>query len=188
VDCYSCDNTAINACKRCARTYCDDHGNAQYCAECLRPESALPSFNLYRGALLTMLAGTALAVFFIVRPPGESGGASPVIVGRSNPTPADGEQEPTIAAETPVVTSTPRPSPTATVSPYNEYIIVDGDTLYDIAEANLVPGDDLDAFARAIANLNGLDFDAPVLTPGDTLLLPKFPTPTAEPAEATPSP
>jgi hypothetical protein len=68
------------------------------------------------------------------------------------------------------------------VNPYGEYTIVEGDTLYDIAEANLAPGDDLDAFARAIANLNGLDFDAPILTPGDVLLLPPPPpTPTPEP-------
>jgi Tfp pilus assembly protein FimV len=167
--------------------YCDDHGNAQYCAECLRPESALPSFNLYRGALLTMLAGTALAVFFIVRPPGDSGGASPVLVGRSNPTPSSNDDEPTIAAETPVVTNTPRPTATPTVSPFLEYTIVEGDTLYDIAEANLQPGDNLDAFARAIADLNGLNFDAPTLTPGAILLLPKFPAPTAEAAD-TPTP
>jgi hypothetical protein len=188
VDCYSCGDAAINACKRCARTYCEDHGNAQYCAECLRPESALPSFNLYRAALLTMLAGTALAVFLIVRPPGESGSASPVLVGRSNPTPDSNDDEPTIAAQTPVVTNTPRPSPTPTVSPYIEYTIVDGDTLYDIAEANLVPGDNLDSFARAIANLNGLDFDAPILTPGETLLLPKFPTPAPDAPDESPTP
>jgi hypothetical protein len=188
VDCYSCDNTAINACKRCAHTYCDDHGNAQYCADCLRPESALPSFNLYRGALLTMLAGTALAVFFILRPPGESGGASPVSVGRQIPTPASSQDEPTIAAQTPEISSTPRPSPTATVSPYNEYTIVEGDTLYDIAGANLAPGDNIDDFARAIANLNGLDFDSPILTTGATLLLPKFPTPTPEATGETPTP
>jgi LysM repeat protein len=76
------------------------------------------------------------------------------------------------------VTNTPRPTSSPTQSPFNEYIIEAGDTLYDIAAANLTPGDDLDAFARAIASLNGLDFDAPTLTPGETLLLPKPATPT----------
>lgn len=188
MDCYSCANPAINACKRCAKPYCEDHGNPQYCADCLRPESALPSFNLYRAALLTMLAGTALAVFLIVRPPGESGGASPVLVGRSTPTvrPSGGTPEPAVAAATPRAASTPRPSPPPTESPFNEYTIQDGDTLYDIAEANLTPGDDLDAFARAIAALNNLDFDAPILTVGATLLLPRPPTPspTLTPAPA----
>jgi LysM repeat protein len=180
VDCYSCDTPAINACKRCAKPYCGDHGNAQYCADCLRPASALPSFNLYRAALLTMLAGTALAVFFIIRPPGESGSASPAFVGVITPTapPSGGTAQPTRAAQTPQITTTPRPTASPTESPFNEYIIELGDTLYDIAEANLTPGDDLDAFARAIASLNGLDFDAPILTPGETLLLPKPPTPT----------
>jgi hypothetical protein len=183
VDCYSCANPAINACKRCARPYCEEHGNAQYCAGCLRPESALPSFNLYRAALLTMLVGTALAVFLIVRPPGDSGGAAPVLVSGKAPTarPSGGTAQPTIKAETPQVTRTPRPSPSPTESPYNEYTIADGDTLYDIAEANLAPGDSIDAFARAIASLNGLDFDAPILTVGATLLLPKPPAPTPTP-------
>jgi hypothetical protein len=67
VNCYACDQAAINACKRCAKPYCDDHGNAQYCADCLKPASALPSFNLYRGALLAMLVGTALAVVLLIR-------------------------------------------------------------------------------------------------------------------------
>ncbi|HXK34822.1 MAG TPA: hypothetical protein VNM91_12510, partial [Dehalococcoidia bacterium] len=72
MNCYACDGTATNACKRCAKPYCDDHGNATYCAECLQPASALPSFNLYRGALLVMLVGSAVAVFLLVRPPGET--------------------------------------------------------------------------------------------------------------------
>ncbi len=184
MDCYSCEKPATNACKRCAKTYCEDHGNAQYCADCLRPASALPSFNLYRAALLTMLAGTALAVYLIVRPPGESGSASQVIVGRAVPTPESSEGEPTIAAQTPVVTSTPRPTATPTVSPFGEYVIQSGDTLYDIAEANLPAGGDLDAFAREIAAVNGLDFDAPILTVGATL---RIPLPTPAPATtATP--
>jgi hypothetical protein len=178
VDCFSCEEPAINACKRCAKPYCDEHGNAQYCAECLRPESALPSFNLYRAALLTMLAGTALAVFFIIRPPGDSGSASPAFVGLITPTaPPSGDAEPTLQAETPQVTDTPRATSTPTVNPFGSYTIVDGDTLYDIAAANLPAGADLDAYAREIATLNGLDFDAPTLVPGETLLLPPPPTP-----------
>ena len=194
MDCYNCANPAINACKRCAKPYCEDHGNAQFCADCLRPESALPSFNLYRAALLTLLAGTALAVFLIVRPPGENSGAAPVLVSGRAPTsaPSGGATaQPTIKPGTPEVTRTPRPSPSPTESPYNEYVVVDGDTLYDIAGANLAPGDSIDAFARAIASLNGLDFYAPILTVGATLLLPKppVPTPTSTPAPAlTPAP
>src|SRR4029078_1931865 len=90
VNCYNCEQPATNACKRCAKPYCEDHGNAAYCAACLQPASAMPSFNLYRGALLAMLVGTALPVFLLVRPPGESGDAAPVVVNnaRATPTPA----------------------------------------------------------------------------------------------------
>lgn len=156
----------------------------------------MPSFNLYRGALLAMLVGTALAVFLIVRPPGESGDAAPVVVNnaRATPTPAAGG-EATVAAETPATTQTigappqdatppvtatgdagtATPAASATESPFNEYTVQSGDTLYGIASANLSPGDDLDAFARAIAALNSIDFDNPNLPVGKTILLPKPP-------------
>ena len=198
VNCYSCEHAAINACKRCAKPYCDNHGNATYCAQCLRPASAMPSFNLYRGALLVMLVGTAVAVFLILRPPGETRGALPVVVGKSTATvtAASGTQQATIAAQTPsadgtrtpdanaTVSSTGTPSdsltatsgtPTATgtESPFGAYVVRDGDTLFDIANANLPPGDNAVSFAKAIAGLNGLDYDAPVLPIGKKLLLPK---------------
>lgn len=185
MDCYTCSNPAINACRRCTKPYCDEHGNTQYCAECLQPSSALPSFNLYRGALLAMLVGTALAVLLLVRPPGETRGAQPVLVGNVSPTAtASGDDEPTIAAQTPrpatpAGTPTPAVSPTPTESPFGEHVVLEGDTLFEIAEANLPAGDDIEAFARAIAALNGLDYDAPILRVGSTLLLPKPPTPTA---------
>jgi Tfp pilus assembly protein FimV len=137
VNCYECDRPATNACKRCSRTYCEDHGNATYCATCLQPSSALPSFNLYRAALLTTVTASA-----------------------------DAPTEP--AAES-------TPDPEATESPFNEYTVQDGDTLYDIAVANLPPGDDPVSFAEAIANLNQIDIDNPVLTPGQVLALPRGP-------------
>ncbi|HYM14281.1 MAG TPA: LysM peptidoglycan-binding domain-containing protein [Dehalococcoidia bacterium] len=198
MDCYSCNEPAINACKRCAKPYCEDHGNATYCADCLRPSSALPSFNLYRGALLVMLVGTAVAVLLILRPPGESNGAAPVVVGRSTPTAtaASGTPQPTVAAATPGATGTAAggtpganqtpaagsatpnattsvATPGATVSPFNVHVVVAGDTLFGIAQANLAPGDDLVAFARAIATLNGIDYNNPNLAIGQQILLPK---------------
>lgn len=197
MNCYSCDQPAVNACKRCAKPYCEEHGNATYCAACLQPASALPSFNLYRGALLVMLVGTALAVFLIVRPPGGTKGAPPVVVGKTTATPASGTPQATVPAQTPQSTtastpgtpatpsadttpgaqSTPSgdetPSAAATESPFGEYIVEAGDTLFDIANANLPPGDDPVSFAKAIAALNGLDYDAPILPIGAKLLLPK---------------
>lgn len=200
MNCYSCDQTAVNACKRCAKPYCEDHGNATYCATCLQPASALPSFNLYRGALLVMLVGTVLAVFLIFRPPGETKGAPPVVVGKTTATPASGTPRATVAAQTPQSTAasapgtpaaettagapgtpsadetpsgTGTPQAGATESPFGEYIVEAGDTLFDIANANLPPGDNPVSFAKAIAALNGLDYDAPILPIGAKLLLPK---------------
>jgi LysM repeat protein len=194
VDCYSCDQPAINACKRCSKPYCEDHGNATYCAECLQPSSALPSFKLYSGALLVLLIGSVVAILLLVRPPGESSGASPVIVGRSSPTAtAEGgtpqatstpvTPETTATASTPAADETPgatqtagtatAATPSGTPSPFNTYVVEAGDTLIGIAEANLPPGDDLVAFAHAIATLNGLDYDNPNLAIGQELLLPK---------------
>jgi len=198
VDCYSCEQPAINACKRCAKPYCEDHGNATYCADCLRPSSALPSFNLYRGALLTLLVGTAIAVYLILRPPGESNNSAPVVVGKSTATPtaSAGTPQPTVAAQTPQVTpsetpgtpgtgtatiGTPgtgtaaagTPTPAGTESPFLVHIVVEGDTLFGIAEANLPPGDDVTSYARAIAVLNGLDFSNPSLRIGQQLALPR---------------
>ena len=179
MNCYACEETAINACKRCAKPYCEAHGNAAYCEGCLQPVSALPSFNLYRSALLTMLVGTALAVLLIIRPPGGSSGSSIVAVGGVQPTvtAADGEAAPTARAQTPQASPT-RAAATPTAAPttsFREYVIADGDTLFGIAEQFLPVGDDLAAFTQAIANLNGLDLDDPILTPGDTLLLPPLP-------------
>ncbi|HZP56453.1 MAG TPA: LysM peptidoglycan-binding domain-containing protein [Dehalococcoidia bacterium] len=190
MDCYSCDQAAVNACKRCGKPYCEDHGNAQYCADCLRPASALPSFNLYRGSLLVMLIGTALAVMLLVRPPGETKGAQPVIVARTTPTPTTSGAPPTVAAATPQATGTPSGSETpgtetvtaaagtptvaATASPFDEYIVQEGDNLFSIAQAQLPPGDDLTAYVNAIATLNNLgDPETAVLSIGQKLLLPK---------------
>jgi len=201
MNCYSCDKAAVNACKRCAKTYCDDHGNATYCAECLQPSSAMPSFNLYRGSLLVMLVGTAVAVFLLVRPPGESSGST-VSVGRVTPTvtaSSGGGETPTPAASTPTPDATPSgeetpagestpsgeetaavetPSGEETAVPepaFREYVVQDGDSLYGIAEATIAPGDDIAAYVEAIANLNGWTVDNAELIPGNTILLPPLP-------------
>jgi LysM repeat protein len=185
VNCYTCDNSAENACKRCANPYCAEHGDAQYCANCLQPASALPSFNLYRGSLLALLIGTALAVFLLVRPPGATEGG-PVTVGGAvatptvEATPGATEAPHETPATTPAVTATPAPERTPTPAPtetpeppapFLEHVVQEGDSLFGIAQQYLPPGDDLGAFVQAIANLNGLDPDGP-LSVGQTILLP----------------
>lgn len=199
MNCFSCEQPATNACKRCAKTYCEDHGNATYCADCLRPASALPSFNLYRGALLVMLVGTAVAVFLLVRPPGSTSGSPPVEVAGAGPTATSASggaptqapiTTPTVAAtsaadetpsgdetpgadETPATDSTPGPDPTE--SPFREYVVQEGDSLYGIAQLTVPVGDDLDAYARAIASLNGWTLETAELVPGEAILLPPLP-------------
>ena len=74
---------------------------------------------------------------------------------------------------TPSASGTPGASPSGTASPFNEYVVQSGDNLFSIAQEFLAPGDDLTAFSRAIANLNGLDPVDPVLRIGQKLLLPK---------------
>lgn len=200
MNCFSCDQPAVNACKRCAKTYCDQHGNATYCGECLEPSSAMPSFNLYRGALLVMLVGTAIAVFLLVRPPGETDGSPPVVVGRSTPTvtPAGGTSatqvpEPTSVSNTPPAdgtetggsetpgadvtppAATPEPTEEPAEATFREYVIVEGDTLYDIATATIAPGDDIAQYVEAIATLNGWTVETADLQPGETMLLPPLP-------------
>ena len=105
----------------------------------------------------------------------------PVVVGRSSPTATvEGEQPETAVPQTPQPTSTtepgsPTPEPSPTQSPFIEYVVQDGDSLFSIAEANVPVGDDLTAYVEAIANLNGLDVNNPVLSVGATIRLPPLP-------------
>ena len=191
MNCYACDSAAVNACKRCAKPYCDEHGNAANCADCLRPASALPSFNLYRGALLAMLVGTAVAVVLIVKPPGESSGSPSVVGSGLTPTPTpsrDDETASTVAPETPEAdetaaalagSPTTAPAPAGTPTPplptpqpaVIEYVVQEGDSLFSIAEVYLPAGGDLATFVASIASLNGIDQDA-VLNTGQVIRIP----------------
>jgi len=184
MECYACSNEATRQCKRCARVYCDVHGG-ELCAECLRPTSSLPSFNLYRGSLLALLVGTAVAVWLLVQPPGDSG-ESLVSVVQLTPSPSV-----PLVIRTPEATSTPAtpaadrtaeatapastPTPEATPSPAEpfEYTVESGDSLLSIAEYWLPPGEDVMEFANRIAELNGLDPEDPVILVGDVLLIPR---------------
>jgi hypothetical protein len=194
MNCYACAQTATNACKRCAKTFCEDHGNATYCADCLKPGSAMPSFNLYRGALLVMLIGTAIAVFLLVRPPGQPSGGSTVSVGKVTPTvtprggadatapaatPTAGSGTPPEASGTPDPDDTPgaeaTPEATSDVA-FREYVVQEGDSLFLIAENTIAAGDDIVAYVDALVNLNGwTSADTAELVPGDTILLPPLP-------------
>ena len=79
-------------------------------------------------------------------------------------------------AQTPVPTAsspTPRATAEPTESPFLNYTVEDGDSLFSIAEANVPPGDDVIAYLDAIVALNGIDPDVPDLQVGDVILLPR---------------
>jgi LysM repeat protein len=175
VECYACTNPPTKQCRRCARVYCEIHGG-DLCAECLNPASSLPSFNLYRGSLLALLVGTAIAVWLLVRPPGESSEEPPIILG-GTPSPQvtreatsetpDGDGTPTTAGtatSAATETPTPPPAPTSTEPQVQTYVVQEGDTLSDIATQFGTTPD-------AIAAANGITADTPI-NPGDELIIP----------------
>ncbi len=182
MDCYVCENEATRQCRRCARVYCEVHGG-DLCAECLNPASALPSFNLYRGSLLALLIGTAIALWLLVQPPG-SGGGGETQIGIINLTPTlivteepigTPETPPSPTAETPAATGSPTPEPTATVEETPEqrtYVVQSGDTLTAIAEQFAPAGVDPFDYAEQIASASGLSSTTELITTGQVLVLP----------------
>ena len=163
MECYACTNEATRQCRRCARVYCEVHGG-DACAECLSPASALPSFNLYRGSLLALLVGTAVAIWLLVQPPGQ--GSSRLVVLPLTPT---------ISVTEVISTPTPElePTPEGETSPEpRPYVVETGDTLFDIAERFAPPGVEPAEYAEQIAAASGLSSVNDPLNPGDELVLP----------------
>jgi hypothetical protein len=179
MECYACANEATRQCRRCARVYCELHGG-DLCAECLSPSSSLPSFNLYRGSLLALLIGTAIALWLIVRPPG-SGNGREVIIANASPSPAVTQvvrtrtPQATLKPATETSARTPGTPSAATETPppaANTYIVQDGDTLLSIATRLAPPGADIYDYATQIAAASGLSSVDDPINPGQTLTLP----------------
>ena len=109
MSCYACGRDAIQRCPRCAKPYCNEHGS-EFCAACQDPSSAIPSGAVFRGALLALLVASVLALWLLIRPPGdEESGAQ---AGRATVT-----RTPTPVATTVLPTSSVSPIGTAGVSP-----------------------------------------------------------------------
>jgi Tfp pilus assembly protein FimV len=174
--CYACDKDAVHECRRCGRLYCSDHGD-ELCAECLRPASALPSYALYRGSLLALLVGTAVALWLLLKPPEKASESIPSVIvptAAATATARPSQMTPTTAtppAGTPAATPT---TPATTTTPgVTEYTVGEGDSLFSIAEEFLPPGEAIGDFARRIAETNGLSPEDPLLQPGQTLRIPR---------------
>ena len=173
MECYACTKEAARQCRRCARVYCEVHGG-ELCAECLSPASALPSFNLYRGSLLALLVGTAIALWLLVRPPGPGEGGEEVVIVEFTPTPivAPLQPTPTDAAGAATPTATPATAE-ATATPASvTYTVKQGDTLLTIAEQFAPEGVRAVDFAALIVSANCLDAEDPIIQPGDQLQIP----------------
>src|SRR3990170_2500778 len=152
MDCYACDQEATQRCSRCGNPYCRDHGDdpssssgQALCAGCLDPVNAAPSATVFRASVFALLVASVLALWLLIRPPSLPGESSEVSQPRPSPIstpllPSPGATPTRGPAASP--TPQPSPSPSATPQP-SEYIVVEGDTLYGIAEAYGVSAEDL---------------------------------------------
>jgi len=175
--CFACENAPTQQCPRCGRPYCDEHGE-DVCDSCLQPASGLPSFTLYRGSLLALLIGTALAVWLLIQPPGGESNA-PQTGTIITPTPAvtattPGPDATLVLGGSPVSSGTPAPGTTATPAATGgtgTYTVESGDTLLSIC-AELAPSLDPDDCVDTIVAENDLP-DASTITVGQELVVPQ---------------
>jgi nucleoid-associated protein YgaU len=190
VQCFRCDQPAVQECARCGALYCDDHGDA-LCERCMDPNSALPSYRVYRGSLMALLIGSVFAVWLLVRPGGETDQATPpaslaaVLPTQTPPVLATQPPRTPTPGATPTLTATPAPTgtavatatpartatPTATpVAATRTYTVKPGDTLYGIADQFRGSVALADYFER-ILTLNGLR-ETSLLAAGDVIRIP----------------
>lgn len=180
MDCYLCDKEATRRCSRCGNPYCGDHGEdpsagsgQALCSDCLNPVNAAPSGTYFRLAVLALLVGSVLTLWFLIRPPGLPGESSGVIIPQASPqsSPEGVTPEPaaTPSPETPVAgaTAEPTPTPTPTEEPEGplEYTVVDGDSWNLIADSFGVDAEEL-------AAANGRTLDDFVVT-DEVIIIPQ---------------
>jgi hypothetical protein len=65
MQCYRCDEPAVQECRRCGHVYCDDHGDL-LCSQCADPSSALAGYRVYRGTMLALLIGAVVLLWLIL--------------------------------------------------------------------------------------------------------------------------
>jgi LysM repeat protein len=181
MECYACDQEAIERCSRCGNLYCAAHGDASpaagaqpFCAECLDPVNATPSGVAFRASLFGLLIASVLALWLLIRPPslpGESSGAVrplPVVSPTAQPTapPPEATAGPTPEMTAAPPEATPAPTEAPPAGPI-EYTILEGETISGIAEAHGIS-------YLTLLEFNGLtEEDAAVLQPGDVISIPQ---------------
>ncbi len=170
--CFACENEPTQQCPRCGRPYCDEHGE-DVCDACLKPASGLPSFTLYRGSLLALLVGTALAVWLLIQPPG--GGNDNLQAGTVITPQTEASIGTTPLADLTQVAATPEP--TATPDPglpagTGEYTVVGGDSLSAICESVKPAAMSVADCVDRVVELNGLS-SADDISVGETLVVPQ---------------
>ncbi len=150
--CHYCDRPADEQCPTCGRLFCLEHGE-DVCMRCMSPQAAAPGSLLYRGALVTLVVGSLIAVFLFIRPPESKSiadsvrtlaTATPIGLATATPTPpGGGPTRAATAAATVPPTSAPSVSVTAGTTPAasttaapKTYTVKSGDTLSGIAAAN----------------------------------------------------
>jgi LysM repeat protein len=183
MECFRCDQPAVQECARCGALYCDDHGDT-LCERCMDPFNALPSSRVYRGSLLALLIGTVFAVWLLVRPGTGDAGTPPAglvgvlpsttIVPTATVTveaaPAGGETPaPPAATEAPPqASSTPSaatPTPTT-----RTHAVAPGETLTIIAN-NFRGNVPVNEYLQQMYQLNNLGPNS-ILSVGQTITLP----------------
>ena len=201
MECFLCEQDAVQECARCGALYCADHGEA-LCARCSDPALALPSYQVYRGSLLALIVGSVFALWLLISPPGGDdldaatqappNLGTPVVLAPATDAPATSTPAPTPSSGAPAsaptatpaageddepepaATATSTPAPTATptqAAPVTEYTVESGDSLILIAEQLIEPGGDVDDFVLAIAELNGIS-DPSQIEIGEVLRIP----------------
>ena len=179
--CFACDREPTQQCPRCGRPYCDEHGE-EFCDACLSPVSGLPSFTLYRGSLLALLIGTALAVWLLVQPSGSSSaGLKPIVltpttVAQVQPSQAPAGNGTVVPIQSPVATTRPATTP-GNATPTGptgtqDYTVVSGDTLSTICTKVKPASMTLQDCIDRIVALNSLS-DSSSINVGQKLIVPK---------------